>query len=266
VALIAGWLFAILVASRTYISPDGVSPGGTEEAAATARPSGPLPGLGKSIAPIVVPIVLIVIRSFAELPERPFGEGPIITFVSFIGQPVVALLIGVALAMLLPKKLDKEKISSSGWVGEAVVAAATIIIITGAGGAFGRVLQNSGIASVIGETLADVPLGIWLPFIVAAGIKTAQGSSTVSIITTASLMAPLLPTLGLDGDTAKALVVIAIGAGAMVVSHANDSYFWVVTRFSNMDVPTGYRLQTLGTLCEGAAAAVALWILSLMLL
>jgi gluconate:H+ symporter, GntP family len=262
VALLAGWLFAILVASRTYISPDA----GHEEAEAIAAPTGALPGFGKSIAPIIVPIVLIVIRSFVELPNRPLGEGAVITFISFIGQPTVALLIGVALAMLLPKKLDKAKISSSGWVGEAVVAAATIIIITGAGGAFGKVLQNSGIADVIGESLADVPLGIWLPFLVAAGIKTAQGSSTVSIITTASLMAPLLPSLGLDGDTAKALVVVAIGAGAMVVSHANDSYFWVVTRFSNMNVPTGYRLQTLGTLCEGAAAAVALWGLSLILL
>ncbi len=262
VALFAGWLFAVLVAARTYISPDGDG----EEAAVVAAPAPALPSLGKSVAPIVIPIVLIVIRSFAELPDRPLGEGPIITFVSFIGQPVVALLIGVALAMLLPKTLDKEKISSSGWVGEAIVAAATIIIITGAGGAFGKVLQNSGIAAVIGESLAGVPLGIWLPFIVAAGIKTAQGSSTVSIITTASLMAPLLPSLGLEGDTAKALVVVAIGAGAMVVSHANDSYFWVVTRFSNMDVPTGYRLQTLGTLCEGAAAAVTLWCLSLVLL
>ena len=262
VALFAGWLFAILIASRIYISPDA----GSEQAEGVTVPSRALPSLGKSIAPIVVPIVLIVIRSFVELPNKPLGEGAIIIFVSFIGQPVVALLIGVALAMLLPKTLDKAKISSSGWVGEAVVAAATIIIITGAGGAFGRVLQNSGIADNIGASLAGVPLGIGLPFIVAAGIKTAQGSSTVSMITTASLMAPLLPSLGLEGDTAKALVVVAIGAGAMVVSHANDSYFWVVTRFSNMDVPTGYRLQTLGTFCEGAAAAVALWCLSLILL
>lgn len=262
VALIAGWLFAVLVASRTYISPDT----GEEEPETVAQPSGPLPSLGKSTAPIIVPIVLIVIRSFVELPSKPFGEGTLITLISFIGQPVVALLIGVGLAMLLPKKLSKDMISSTGWVGHAIVAAATIIIITGAGGAFGKVLQNSGIAQVIGQSLAGVPLGIWLPFIVAAGIKTAQGSSTVSIITTASLMAPLLPSLGLEDETAKALVVVAIGAGAMVVSHANDSYFWVVTRFSNMNVPTGYRLQTLGTLCEGTAAAIALWLLSLVLL
>jgi GntP family gluconate:H+ symporter len=263
IALIAGWLFAVLVASRTYISPDA----GTQDVDIAAAPAGArAPSVGKALAPILVPIVLIVIRSFLELPSKPFGEGAVVTFISFIGQPVVALLIGVVLAMLLPERLEKAMVSSTGWVGQAVVAAATIIIITGAGGAFGKVLQNSGIAGVIGQSLAGVPLGIWLPFIVAAGIKTAQGSSTVAIITTASLMAPLLGTLELEGETAKALVVVAIGAGSMVVSHANDSYFWVVTRFSNMNVPTGYRLQTLGTLCEGGAAAVTLWALSLVLL
>jgi GntP family gluconate:H+ symporter len=79
-------------------------------------------------------------------------------------------------------------------------------------------------------------------------------------------MAPLLGTLGLETPTAKALVVVAIGAGSMVVSHANDSYFWVVTGLSGMTVKQGYKLQTLGTLVEGAAAALALWIISLIVL
>ena len=118
-----------------------------------------------------------------------------------LGQPVVALLIGVGLAMTLPKRFDREMLSMSGWVGEAIVGAATIIIITGAGGAFGKVLQNSGIADVIGGALTGSNLGVWLPFIIAAGIKTAQGSSTVAIITTAGLIAPLLSSLGLDGET-----------------------------------------------------------------
>jgi len=79
-----------------------------------------------------------------------------------------------------------------------------------------------------------VNLGIWLPFIVAAALKSAQGSSTVAIITSASLMAPLMGSLGLNTPLALALTVVAIGAGSMVVSHANDSYFWVVSQFSRM--------------------------------
>jgi GntP family gluconate:H+ symporter len=225
------------------------------------------PSVTRSLLPIFLPIILIVTRSIGELPSKPFGEAGAFTEVlGFLGQPVVALLIGVALAMTLPKRFDKEMLSMTGWVGEAIVGAATIIIITGAGGAFGKVLQNSGIANVIGGALSDANLGIWLPFLIAAGIKTAQGSSTVAIITTAGLLAPLLATLGLDSDTHRALVVIAIGAGAMVVSHANDSYFWVVTQFSGMDVKTGYKLQTLGTLVQGLTAAFAVYLVSIMVL
>ena len=259
-ALFAGWLFATQVAARVHIPADSA----TEMAEPPSLVDSP--SVFKSLLPILLPIVLIVLRSIAELPEKPLGTGPAIGLLGFLGQPVVALLIGVALATLLPKKLDRAMLSSSGWVGEAILAAATIIIITGAGGAFGKVLQNSGIAKVIGENLTGSPLGILLPFVIAAGIKTAQGSSTVAIITTASLLAPLLASLGLDSDTAKALVVVAIGAGAMVVSHANDSYFWVVTQFSGMDVQTGYRLQTLGTLVQGTAAAATVYVISLIVL
>jgi GntP family gluconate:H+ symporter len=268
VSLIAGWLFAVLFASRTYIAPEP-GPGVDEaaEAAAEQVPEAEQPTVLRSLLPIFVPILLIVARSISELPTRPFGEGGLLLeILGFIGQPVVALLLGVGLAMTLPKRFDRQMLSMSGWVGEAIVGAGTIIIITGAGGAFGKVLQNSGIADVIGGALVGSNLGIWLPFLIAAGIKTAQGSSTVAIITTAGLVAPLLASLGLDGETQKALVVIAIGAGAMVVSHANDSYFWVVTQFSGMDVKTGYRLQTLGTLVQGTTAALAVYLLSLMIL
>ncbi len=264
VALVAGWLFAVLVASRTYIAPDAPQRAANAAAAAPALvPEAEAPSVFRSLLPIFLPIVMIVGRSIGELPSKPFGEGgALLDLLGFMGQPVVALLIGVGLAMTLPKRFDREMLSMQGWVGQAIVGAATIIIITGAGGAFGKVLQNSGIADLIGSALTGSNLGVWLPFIIAAGIKTAQGSSTVAIITTAGLIAPLLASLGLDGDTQRALVVVAIGAGAMVVSHANDSYFWVVTQFSGMDVKTGYRLQTLGTLVQGTTAALAVWLVT----
>ncbi|MEM7022328.1 MAG: GntP family permease [Pseudomonadota bacterium] len=260
-ALVAGWLFAVLYASRTWISPHG-------EAEQEVEPVSPdsAPSVGMSLLPILVPIILIVLGTLVRSPADPDGPAGFAAMLSFVGQPVVALLVGVALAAMLPRDRDRRMFSDSGWVGEAIIAAAGIIIITGAGGAFGRVLQDSGIVGVIGESLADAPLGIWLPFMIAAGIKTAQGSSTVAIITTAGLMAPLLGPLGLDSETAKALVVVAIGAGSLVVSHANDSFFWVVTRFCGMSVPTGYRLLSLGTLVIGAAAGLVLWLLSLILL
>ena len=262
IALAAGWLFSVKYAARVYIDPEK-----NNEELKVNKNIDEAPSALKSVIPILLPIILIVLKSIGDLNTHPFGQGYIAAIVDFIGQPVVALLIGVFLAFLLPNKLTAEMLSASGWVGQAVISAATIIIITGCGGAFGKVLQNSGISDVVKGYLGDSPgLSIWLPFILAAALKTAQGSSTVAIITTAGILAPLLVTLGLESPTAKALTVVAIGAGSMVVSHANDSYFWVVTGLTGMSVKQGYKLQTLGTLVEGVAAAVALWIISLIVL
>ena len=262
IALTAGWLFAVKFAAKVHISPESDCEESAPEELTAQGPSA-----FRSIIPVLLPIILIVARSISEFPTRPFGQESAAAFISFIGQPVVALLVGVFFALLLPKKLTRKMLSASGWVGQAVVAAAAIIIITGCGGAFGKVLQNSGISEVVQRYLGkSASLSIWLPFIIAAALKTAQGSSTVAIITTAGIVAPLLGTLGLETPTARALAVVAIGAGSMVVSHANDSYFWVVTGLSRMSVKQGYKLQSLGTLVEGVAAAVALWIISLIVL
>jgi len=261
IALAAGWLFAVKVAARVHIDPGPLStePGSDEPAPET-------PSAVKSIAPILLPIVLIVLRSIGEIPSHPFGQGSPAAFIGFVGQPVVALLLGVALALLLPKRLTTEMLSASGWVGDAVLAAATIIIITGCGGAFAEVLKKSRIDEVVKNALGDTNLSIWLPFLIAAALKTAQGSSTVAMLTTAGIVAPLLGALGLEAPTARALVVVSIGAGSMVVSHANDSFFWVVTQLSRMSVKDGYRLQTIGTLVEGSVAAVTVWVISLLVL
>ncbi|WP_028843749.1 GntP family permease [Pseudothermotoga elfii] len=260
-AMLVGWLFAMKFGSKIKIDPD---PELTEEEINKRMKEAPT--ATSAFMPIVVPIILIVLKSISDFPTKPFGDGGFRNFIGFIGNPVTALVIGILIAFLLPKKLDKEMLSMSGWVGQAVLNAGIIILITASGGAFGKVLQNSGIANVIGQNLAKANLGMWLPFIVAAAIKTAQGSSTVAIITTASLLAPLMEPLGLTSTVAKALAVVAIGAGSMVVSHANDSYFWVVTQFSKMDVKTGYKLQTFGTFIEGITAAVIVWLISLVVL
>ena len=156
-------------------------------------------------------------------------------------------------------------LGTSGWIGEALQQAAIIILITGAGGAFGKVLQASGVGEVLENMVGGAKIGIWLPFLVAAALKTAQGSSTVALITTASIMAPLLPSLGLDDEMSRALAVVAIGAGSAVVSHANDSFFWVVTQMSGMNVRQGYLLQSLGSGITGLSAMILLFILSLFL-
>ncbi|MCJ7449304.1 MAG: GntP family permease [Bacteroidales bacterium] len=258
IALIFGWLFATKVASKV---PIDANPEISEAEIASRLKEAP--SAVKALIPIFLPIILIVLKSVSDFPTNPMGEGSIKAFFDFTGEPVVALLIGVLLAFLLPKKREEGIFSETGWVGKGLMSATTIILITGAGGAFGKVIQNSGFADTMGSALSGFNLGIWLPFIIAATIKTAQGSSTVAMITTASIIAPLLSSLGYSSEIAKSLMVLSIGAGAMVVSHANDSFFWVITQMSRMDVKTGYKLQSVGTFILGTSAGVVLWILSL---
>jgi len=223
-----------------------------------------LPGVAASFLPIFAPIFLIALGSIAMLPGKPLGSGVLFSFVAFLGQPVNALTVGLLIACSLLPKFDKETLTD--WVEQGLKGAATIIMITGAGGALGAMLKTTQIGDYLGQSLSGMKLGILLPFIVAAALKTAQGSSTVSLVTTSSLMAPLLVTLGLDSTTGQLLTVMAIGAGAMTVSHANDSYFWVVSQFSGMDVATAYKAHTMATLCQGVASIILVFVLSLFLL
>lgn len=256
-----GCVFATRYANRVYIDPDPEL--GENQIKSMLKQA---PPATKAFAPIVVPMLLIVLKSISEYPSFPFGEGILLQIFSFIGNPVIALMIGFCIVLTLPDKFDTRMLSASGWVGLAMRQAAVIILITGAGGVFGKMLQNAGIADVIGQNLSGIHMGLWLPFIVAAAIRTAQGSATVAIITTASIMAPMAGALGFDSETAKALMVLEIGAGSIVASHINDSMFWIFTQMTGMEVKDGFRLLTLGTTLAGFTAALIIWCVGLLLL
>lgn len=141
-----------------------------------------------------------------------------------------------------------------------------ILFITAAGGVLGRVIANTDIVNFITENAAVMAsIGMFFPFLLSAILKTAQGSSTVALVSTAGIVAPMLPALGLETPVQIALAVMAIAAGAMTVSHANDSYFWVVTNFGGMTADQGYRTQTVVTLIMGMVSIIFIWILSLIL-
>lgn len=258
-AIAAGYFWATRYAPRFKIEP---KPKVTYEQ--LIERYGKLPSASRAFAPILVPIGLICLKSIADFPSHPFGIGTAAEILSFIGNPITALIIGTFISFLMVSKITKEVYHD--WVGEGLKKAAVIILITGAGGALGAMLKATGIGTYLGSTLAQYNLGIFLPFLIAAALKTSQGSSTVALITTPALISPMLPAMGLTTPIGLTLTVLAIGAGSMVVSHANDSYFWVVSQFSDMDVSTAYRCQTLGTLVEGTAGMAMVAILALILL
>ncbi len=220
------------------------------------------PSAAKSFAPVIIPLILIVLASFAKYPSNPLGEGSHIPILIFIGHPIIALFIGILLSLFLPKKFDKKIISSTGWMGESLLQAAPVIFITGAGGVFGKMLQNSGIGTWIGDELSTMGLGLFLPYLIAFSLKTSQGSSTVAMITSATIVQPLLGPLGLDSEIMRVFTTLAIGAGAMAISHANDSFFWAVTQLSGMDIKKGNLTQSLGTLVLSFSAIIILLIIT----
>ncbi len=255
VGLLVGIPFAKRMGNKIYIEPDSLSESDVIQSQEE------LPSLTRTLLPILIPLALIVSKAIIQFPGFPMSKGPIIAVIDFVGHPIIALLIGVYFAIRIPKKRDSNRLSEKGWVGKAIKGSATILLITAAGGAFGKVIQASGVHLSVEPLLKTLPLGIALPFLIAALIKTAQGSSTVAIVTTASIVFPMLTALELTSTIDKALVVVAIGAGATVISHANDSFFWVVTQFSNMTVPQGYRLHSMATLLLGLTALATLFII-----
>lgn len=223
------------------------------------------PSFFSALTPILIPLTLIILASIANYPSKPLGEGGFIKAIQFLGTPVIALLIGAILSFTLPKKFDRKLLSSSGWIGESILLAAPVILITGAGAVFGKMLQNSGVGDLVTSSMSNANWGIFLPFLIAFGLKTAQGSTTVAMITTASIIAPIMGALGLDSDMMKVFTTVAIGAGALAISHANDSGFWVVTQLSGMTTKQGNLSHSLGTLIAGVTAILVVYILTLFL-
>ena len=223
---------------------------------------GKLPNGFISLAPIVAPILLMALGSIASMAK---WTGFAFQIFTFLGTPIIALAVGVLFAVwqiAVTNKMDKFYDITN----ETLKVVGPILFITAAGGVLGRVIASTSIVAFITEnSKAIATVGIFFPFLLSAILKTAQGSSTVALTTTAGIVAPLLGALNLDSPARTALTVIAIGAGAMTVSHANDSYFWVVTNFGGMTPDQGYKTQTAATLIEGVCGMVGVFILSLIL-
>jgi len=266
VTALAGLLWANIFLKKDIELEAPVVPVGPDQGLMKTREQyGVLPSAAQAFTPIFLPIILICIGSIVAFPSKPFGEGTFATILLFLGHPVVALLAGMISAMFLLKGTGKRQ-QFHDYVAEGLTSAAPILLITGAGGAFGAILKVTPLGDYIGTTLSAMGIGLFMPFIVSAALKTAQGSTTVALVTTSALVAPMLGQLGLDSEMGRVLTVMAIGAGGMTVSHANDSFFWVVTQFSRMRVSTAYYAQTMATLIQGVVGMLTVWLLSLILL
>ena len=259
--LIAGLLFAKTIGKKVKSADET---GDSTEAVKTyeelVASYGKLPGGFNALAPIIVPIILMAMGSIASMAG---WTGIAFDLFNFLGKPVIALAVGTIFAVIqlaTVKKMD----NFYQLTNDTLKVTGPILFVTAAGGVLGKVIASSDMVNYITENAAVLgSVGIFFPFLLAAILKSAQGSSTVAITTTAGIVAPLLGAMGLDTPAKAALAVMAIGAGAMTVSHANDSYFWVVTNFGQMTPEQGYKTQTTLTLVLGVSAMVGIFILSL---
>jgi GntP family gluconate:H+ symporter len=222
-----------------------------------------LPSALMSFLPIVVPLLLISVKSLVLLFDKEHIS-LIYRIFRFPGEPVFALAIGTGIGLFLIRKINIDSVNSV--FTDAIEKAGPILIVTAAGGMFGMVIKATGIGEEAGKILAGTGAGLVIPFLIAAVMKTAQGSSTVAIITSASFVLPMLQMLGLDSETGRIFTMLSMGAGSMFVSHANDSYFWVISRFSDLDLNTTLRVYSSSTFVMGIIVFIFIWIASLFLL
>lgn len=219
------------------------------------------PSAFKAFLPVIVPILLIAMHSMIDSKRADLTVFQ--KSITILGDPVIALLVGVLLAIAAGKSWTKQTLGKL--LTDGAEKAGGILVIIGAGGAFGAVLAATRLGEHFGGAVPLASLGIIFPFVLSFVLKTAQGSSTVAIITASSVVLPLLPALGLDNDNGRLLAVLSMGAGSMMISHANDAYFWVIAKFSGLDMKTMLRVYSVATVLMGIVTMIMIYIFSFIL-
>ena len=260
--LIAGYFYAKFIGKRVKADDEVDNAEVVKTYEELIAEYGKLPSGFSSLAPIIVPIILMALASIFSMAQM---TGIFADIVAFLGTPIIALAVGTVFATAQLSGAGKMS-EFYNICNETLKTVGPILFVTAAGGVLGKVISASDMVNYI-SSHAEVlsAMGIFFPFLLSAILKSAQGSSTVALTTTAGIVAPLLPVLGFTTPVQVTLVCMAIGAGAMTVSHANDSYFWVVTNFGAMSPDRGYKTQTMNTLVMGIAAIVEIALLSLIL-
>lgn len=219
----------------------------------------------KCLLPVVVPLLLIALASlglFLNLPEN------LRKIMDVLGNPTIALLIGLGLSLWTVETKDRHKIQE--WIKEGTVHAGSILVIVGAGGVFGEILKKTDLASFVKNFSVlgghNQLLFLFIAWCMGVLLKTAQGSTTSAIIVVSSILAPLTAAAGFSSPMELSLLLAAIAGGTMMVSHSNDAYFWVIAQFSEMGMKQTYSTFSLATLFMGTSALATVLLLALFFL
>ena len=260
-AVIAGPIFGSYISKKIDVRPPD-----TFEHQENPQPANDGPSFGLIMIIIATPLVLILIGTLTDvlINQSLWQPSKVNEALIFLGHPFSALIIATLLAiyfLCIKRGMPKEEIMELST--KALGPAGIIILVTGAGGVLKQVLIDSGLGKVIADSLAEVALpAILLSWVLAAAVRVTQGSATVAMITAAGIMAPILPVFNLS-DAHTALIVIAIASGGTVLSHVNDSGFWLVSRYFGMDEKQTLRSWTMMETIVGVCGLVFALIASL---
>jgi GntP family gluconate:H+ symporter len=265
VALIGVPLAVLLAGLGTawarWLAPaDAAPPVPAQDGPAAPKPSGWSAAV--LVAATVVPLALLIVQSLGDIPSEPLGGGTAREMVIGVGRPLVLLVVAIGIMVIGNARLAGKCLADDAWNLRVFGSVTGALLAVGAAGGLQRLCQETGMAELLGEHLSAWHLsgagGLLMIFLVAATIKTLQGSSLVAAITAAGIVQPLLLPLGLDGANARALAALAIGAGAMTASHINDDYFWLVSVTGGIRPLRALAALTAGTLLQGVVAVLLL--------
>jgi gluconate:H+ symporter, GntP family len=211
---------------------------------------------------VAVPLLLLMIQSIGDIPSEPLGGGADRERILGLGRPLILFLAAVVIMIAGNWRRSIKLLGDAAWAESVFAKIAGVLLTVGAAGGLQKLCQETGMADLIGERVADLAGGVLVPFLVAAVIKSLQGSSLVAAITAAGMIQPFLASLGLDAENGRALATLAIGAGAMTVSHVNDDYFWLVSWNAGLAPARALIALSLGTLGQGLIALALLAMLS----
>ena len=228
-----------------------------------------LPSPFMSFSPILVPIILMLLKTVASLESAPLGKGTLYNILDILGQTIIALFIGLIIAFFTYRsvnKEDKEVWTFDGIFGAALKTAGQIVLIVGSGGAFATVLKLSNLQDIVTSMFSGISVGIIVPFIIGAIFRTAIGSGTVGMITAASMLLPLIDVLGFNSPMGLVIAMLACAAGGFMVFHGNDDFFWVVTSTSDMKPDVAYKVFPVISILQAFTALICVFILKLIFL
>lgn len=260
-AIISGPVFGSIIGKKIYVNPDDFM----DE---SKVPLEKTPSFSKVMAVIAVPLFMILVNTVSTtLVGSGIIERSLVTdFLEFLGNPFIALTISTLIAFYtlgIKEGFSKDMILNLS--NKAFGPIGLVILVTGAGGVFKQILVDSGIGKLLADTMAqsDLPL-IVLAFLVAGIVRVSQGSATVAMITAAGIVAPILDVVSVS-EPGKALLVISIASGATILSHVNDSGFWLVGRYFGLDVKDTFRSWTVMETLVGGCGFIFALLLSFIL-